>query len=381
MRIFIATDINIILCDGKILANGKHSTILRRYYNAFGPIVLCARYSNIEDNQKGLNDISDIVDSTVAVGSLYSMFLNKCNAKIEATMKDCDLVVGRCPSIAAYKASDIAKKLKKPFFAESMGCAWDAYWNHGIVGKVIAPYMFLKMKSVVKRADFALYVTSEFLQKRYPCKNDSVAASNVLIEKIDESVLNKRAEKTNESVVTLMTTAAVNVKYKGQQYVIRAIPRLNKLGVRVKYVLVGEGDDSYLRSEAEKLGVSEQVIFKGRMPLDEVFTLLDEADVYIQPSLQEGLPRAMIEAMSRGCACIGARTAGIPELIDDEFVVRRKSVSDIVERICKYVNLSKEEKLLISKRNFEEAKGYHTSVLNERRNAYYTKIKEKLIEK
>lgn len=378
MKIFVATDINIILSDGKILANGKHSTILRRYYNAFGPIVLCARYSNIEGNQKGLNDISDIIDSVVEMGSLYSMFLNKCNNKMLEAMRDCDLVVGRCPSISAYKAFDMAKKLKKPFFAESMGCAWDAYFNHGIVGKIIAPYMFFKMKSVVKNADFALYVTSEFLQKRYPCKKESVAASNVLIEKIDDTVLQKRAEKKNDGIITLMTTAAVNVKYKGQQYVLRAIPRLNKLGIRVRYVLVGEGDDSYLKNEAKRLGIEDQVEFKGRLPLDEVFGLLDEADIYVQPSLQEGLPRSVIEAMSRGCVCIGAKTAGIPELIDDELVVKRKSVSDIVDRIRKYANMSDKQRMQISKRNFEESKNYEAVCLNARREAYYEKVKEQI---
>ncbi len=381
MKVFIATDISVILCDGKILANGKHSTILRRYYNAFGPIVLCARYGAIDGDQKGLNDISDIVDSIVEMDSLYKMFLNKCNSKMETAMKDCDLVVGRCPSIAAYKTADVARKLKKPYFAESMGCAWDAYWNHGVVGKTIAPYMFFKMKQVVWRADYALYVTSEFLQKRYPCKNDSVAASNVLIGKIDESVLEKRVGKNPDKVITLMTTAAVNVKYKGQQYVIRAIPKLNELNIRVKYVLVGEGDDSYLRNEAEKLGASEQVEFKGRMPLDEVFELLDTADIYIQPSLQEGLPRSVIEAMSRGCPVIGAKTAGIPELIDDRFIVRRKSVLDIIDCISKYVNLSNEEKIQISKRNFEEAKKYQETVLDERRSAYYAKVIAELAEK
>lgn len=378
MKIFVATDIKVFFYNGKILANSKHSTILKRYYHAFGKIVLCSRCCTVEEEQKGFVDISDIIDSVVEVGSLYEMFLNKHNKKIEAAMQDCQLIVGRCHGIVAYKAADIAKKLNKPFFAECMGCAWDAYWNHSVVGKAIAPYMFFKMKSVVKNADYALYVTKEFLQKRYPCKNDSVAASNVLIEKIDELVLQNRVKNKTDKVITLMTTAAVNVKYKGQQYVIRAISKLNELGLRVKYILVGEGDDSYLRSEVKRLGVEDQVEFKGRLPLDEVFELLDEADIYIQPSLQEGLPRSMIEAMSRGCACIGAKTAGIPELIDDEFVVRRKSVSDIVDRIYKYANLSDEQKAEISKRNFEESKKYEVNRLNARREAYYQKVKEQI---
>lgn len=382
MRIFVATDINIIIGDGKILANGKHSTILRRYYNAFGPIVLCARYNEIAGDTRGLDDISGIIDSTVEIDSLHKMLLGKCNGKLENAMRDCDLVVGRCPSIAAYKAFDVAKRLKKPYFAESMGCAWDAYWNHGIVGKLIAPYMFIKMKSVVRNADYALYVTNEFLQKRYPCRCESVSASNVLIERIDENALSQRLERIKQSdmsKITLMTTAAVNVKYKGQQYVIRAIPKLNAMGIKVKYVLVGEGDNTYLKQEAEKYGVLDQVEFRGRVGLEEVFGILDTVDIYIQPSLQEGLPRSVIEAMSRACPVIGAKTAGIPELIDDEFVVRRKSVSDIVECVRAYVGMPKDERFLISERNFEEAKKYEAKKLNARRESYYELIKKQIM--
>lgn len=382
MKLFVATDINVVISDGKILANGKHSTILRRYYEAFGPIVLCARYATLDGDLKGLNDISDIVCSVVEIGSLFSMLLGKCNKKMQNAMKDCDLVVGRCPSISAYKAFDIAKKLKIPYFAESMGCAWDAYFNHGVQGKIVAPYMFFKMKKVVKKADYALYVTSEFLQKRYPCKNESVSASNVLISALDEKALENRIEKLKSDAgskeITLMTTAAVNVRYKGQQYVINAIPKLNQLGFKVRYVLIGEGDDSYLRTLANSLGVSSQVEFKGRLPLEEVFTLLDEADLYIQPSLQEGLPRSVIEAMSRACACAGAKTAGIPELIEKRFVVRRKSVKDIVNVVKEYSNLTIEEKIEIAKRNFNEAGKYEANILDERRNAYYQKIKSEL---
>lgn len=381
MKIFVATDINIVLCEGKILAYGKYSTILRRYYNAFGPIVLCARFNVIDNVEKGLHDISDIVDSTVNMGSLYKMFLNKCNKEIESAMADCDLVIGRCPSIAAYKAGDVARKLGKPYYAESMGCAWDAYWNHSIVGKVIAPYMFFKMKDIVYNADYALYVTNEFLQNRYPCKNESVAASNVLIESVDEEILNKRLDKianTEYKNITLMTTAAIDVKYKGQEFVIKAIPELNKLGIQVKYLVVGEGDATYLKGIAKSCGVEEQVEFTGRRTLDEVFSLIDQTDIYIQPSLQEGLPRSVIEAMSRACPVIGAKTAGIPELISHECVVKRKSISGIAETIRKITNTEKMTEL--AKQNFAHSKEYLNDVLNTRRNEYFSYVVSNLEE-
>lgn len=379
MKIFVATDVHIIMHDGRIFVNQKHSTILRRYYNAFGSIVLCARFGVADSTTKSFDDITKIVDSVIEVQSLYRMFLGKCNGKIETALKDCDLVICRCPAISAFKAADAARKIGKPYLAESMGDPWDAYWNHGVQGKTIAPYMFFKMKNVVKNADYAVYVTTEFLQNRYPCRNESIAASNVLIEETSEEILQKRIERLKTfapQTITLMTTAAIDVWYKGQQYVIKAIPALNKEGIRVKYRIVGEGDKSFLERVAKESGVFDQVEFPGRLPLSQVFDMLDDTDIYLQPSLQEGLPRAVIEAMSRGCACIGARTAGIPELLQDDMVVKRKSVDEIADRIIRYTKLTEAERESIANHNYNEAKKYSKENLDAVRNGYYGKIKQ-----
>lgn len=378
MKIFIATDVNVTISRGRIFANQKHSTILRRYFDSFGSLILCARFIMADTTTESYEDITDIVDSVVEMQSLYRMFLNKYQSKIEIAMKDCDLVICRCPSIAAYKAADVARKLNIPYLTESMGDPWDAYWNHGLQGKIIAPYMFFKMKNVVRSANYAVYVTNRFLQHRYPSNCKSISASNVLIREVNENVFKERKQRLmafDKHKITLMTTAAVDVRYKGQEYVIRAIPKLNKRGIRIKYLIVGEGDNSFLKSIAISEKVESQVEFLGKLPLDDVLSLLDIVDIYIQPSLQEGLPRSVIEAMSRGCPCIGARTAGIPELLEDSMIVKRKSVEDIVCKIFDYIKLAPEEKIRMSRRNYDEAKQYTVDVLDDRRNKYFESIK------
>ncbi len=382
MKVFIATDVSIVISGNRVYANQKHSTIFKRYYNTFGKIILCARFATADTTAKSYDEITDIVDSVVEIQSLYKMFLNQLNTKIETAMRDCDLVICRCPAISAFKAADIARKLGKPYLAESMGDPWDAYWNHGIQGKFIAPYMFFKMKEVVKHANYAIYVTSKFLQGRYPCDNESISASNVLIESGAKEILYERYNKLasfDPANITLMTTAAIDVWYKGQQYVIQSIPKLNKLGIKVKYYIVGEGKKDYLYQEAQSCGVVEQVVFTGKLPLSDVLKLLDKTDVYLQPSLQEGLPRSVIEAMSRGCACIGAKTAGIPELLQDDMVVRRKNVSDIVDAIQRYVALDIERKKEIALNNWKEAEQYSKDVLDARRNRYFSMVKTEIL--
>ena len=386
MSVLIATDVAILSCEGKYYYASQVAVIMNRYYNQFGKIKICGRERVVQSNEITPThvEVTDLIEGVVAIPSLAKVMSKPFAVKIKCAVMNSDFVICRCPGIIAFRVADAAHKLGKKCFAESMGCAWDAYWNHGILGKIVAPYMYLKMKQTVYNADYALYVTSRFLQERYPCKNESVAASNVLIDNIDESVLNQRLNRIarmDTYELTLATTAAVDVRYKGQEFVIRAIPKLNKAGIRVRYLLIGGGDRTFLEGVARKYGVEDQVEFTGRHPLTEVLEILDNTDIYIQPSLQEGLPRSVIEAMSRGCPCIGARTAGIPELIDDEYVVRRKSVNDIVTVVSNFALKSTEDLWEVAKRNFCEAKKYSAPVLDKRRNDYYAKVVAEIGEK
>ena len=73
----------------------------------------------------------------------------------------------------------------------------------------------------------------------------------------------------------------------------------------------------------------DQVIFVGGVPHQRVIELLDESDFYIQPSLTEAFGRSVVEALSRGCICIGSRVGGITELIDDDYLVQPKKYTEI----------------------------------------------------
>lgn len=379
MKIFIASDIYISEHEGKLYAKNQYSTILRRYFEAFGAFKLCCRRNSVDVLNADYTDITDWVTCFIPVEHLIKVKLRTYDKLIAKELKDCDLLIARCPGTLSSLAVKYARKQGKPYFAEIMGCPWDSLRNHSLLGKILAPNAFFNMKRVVKNADYALYVTHEFLQKRYPCDHETVGVSDVLIQNTDEQVLRGRLERIqnrNDSIVTLMTSAAVNVKYKGQEYVIRAIPLLNKNGIKVKYVMAGGGSQDRLRRIAQKCGVEDQVVFLGRQPLEDVFRNLDEADIYIQPSLQEGLPRAVVEAMSRGCPVVGARTGGIPELIGPECLVEKKSpeaIADAILSICSCESLSR-----LAEQNYWKAQEFRPESLRAVRDAYYDKVKREI---
>lgn len=354
--------------------------ILKRF-SSLGELTLCALpYTP----QKTSNVIESCLSEFVKCENVFFIKKNhiKTDYKTKEILKKCvqesDLVIGYVPCINAYTALKYAKEYNKKYMSYVVGCPWDSLWNHSFSGKCLAPKAFFQLKRCLKKTDYALYVTEHFLQKRYPSKGIVCGCSDVRIPETDEDVLIHRLNLLNtysdHQIFNIVTIASYSVRYKGQHYVIRALAKLKKKGIcKYHYYLIGSGDKTRLEKLAVKLGVAEQVHFEGIVPHSHIFEKLDEMHIYIQPSLQEGLPRAVVEAMSRGLLCICANTAAMPEMVDSKYVVNRKSVNDIVDLLN---DLSIENLKDQAIRNFEEAKKYDDQILDLKRNAFFKKVKK-----
>ena len=123
-----------------------------------------------------------------------------------------------------------------------------------------------------------------------------------------------------------------------------------------------------MKKFVKKYNVEDNVIFKGSFPHDEIFKLLSEMDLYIQPSLQEGLPRAMIEAMSVGMPIIGSNTGGIPELIDHKCIFKKKDTKKIISMVKNIDNNFLVEQ---SEKNYLYSKKFYNKNLYTKRKSFY----------
>jgi glycosyltransferase involved in cell wall biosynthesis len=311
-------------------------------------------------------------------GILYDRF--KLESILNDQIKNIDFLIVRLPSLIGSLSIDIARKMNKPYLIELVGCPWDAFWNHSWKGKLVAPFMYFATRRAVKNAPYVLYVTNEFLQRRYPNTGRTINCSDVALPTLDESVLDARLHKikqtTKNKPIVIGTTAAVDVRYKGQEYVIQAIAELNKQGYNFEYRLVGGGDKARLQSIAEKYSVADKVIFEGSIPHERVFDYLDDIDIYVQPSKTEGLPRALIEAMSRGCPCIGSNAGGIPELLDNAHIFSSGNVKELATILASF---DTEMMFDQAKRNFEFSKRYAKEVIETRRNKFFQDFAESVI--
>lgn len=103
---------------------------------------------------------------------------------------------------------------------------------------------------------------------------------------------------------------------KGTEYLIRAVAEIIKRREEVRFLVVGDGP---LRIELEALvrsmGLEKEVIFLGWR--DDTVDIINALDLFVLPSLHEGMPTVLIEAMTLGIPIVASAIGGIPELIRD----------------------------------------------------------------
>ncbi|SDO05857.1 glycosyltransferase [Alkalicoccus daliensis] len=379
---------------GNYYTGGSYNEeVWERYKSVFSNITIIGRKEEYiydsdyaEKNFNILNNPCELLpDTKNSVKSFINIKENMNKMKIiERNVIKNDYIIARLPSNAGNLAIRYAKKHQKPYLIEVVGCSLDTLWNYNYKGKMLAYFSFMKMRNKVKKATFTIYVTSNFLQKRYPTLGKSVNCSNVVLTDFKEEVLNNRLRLINNSnykeKISLGTIGDVNVKYKGQEDVIKAIGLLNKRGYKnISYHLVGGGDQNRLIEIAEKYKVRANIKFYGTMSHHMIFEWLKKIDVYVQPSKTEGLPRALIEAMSFGLPAFGTKSGGIPELLESKFIINKnkKYIENIANMI---VSFNKENMILQAKRNYLEAKMYDKALIEIRRKRFLKEFKNSLNE-
>lgn len=345
---------------------GLNNEVLERYAKNASQVTVIAR---IFEEGKSENKWSKITNKKILIKGDKGLYYN--NLKQEILM--CDKMIIRLPSFLGLQALRLNRKIGKPYMIEMVACPWDALWNHGFAGKILAPYIFFRNRKELKDAPMVLYVTNQFLQYRYPTKGKAIGCSDVVISDFNENILNRRREKIEHcgKKKILGTIAAINVKYKGQQYIIESLGKLKRQGKEdFEYQLVGNGDSSFLKSIAKKNNVEEQVKFIGGLPHEKIFEWLDSIDIYVQPSRQEGMPRALIEAMSRGIPAFGAKTGGIPELLPEQYLFSNSS-KNINEIIKILESLQNGNMMQLAEQNYEVAKKYRGKEIQKVREEFY----------
>lgn len=115
-------------------------------------------------------------------------------------------------------------------------------------------------------------------------------------------------------------TVARLAECKGHRYALQAMRALVNDGVDLAYTIAGSGpDEDLIRADVLRQGLEQRVHFAGTLGEAEVLGLLQNADVFVLPSvgLGEAAPVAVMEAMACGTPTVCSIIGGTPELVHD----------------------------------------------------------------
>lgn len=376
------------LINGRVYSSGAFpSWSWLRYLECFSSVTVVARVRQLDAAPKEIKiDLSECDGVNFiflpSVSNLKGLVSHggESGKELQEIVQQHDAVVARLSSELGLLAVSYAKKLEKRLAVELVDCPWDSYWNYGSwLARLYAPLVTYRVRRAVAKADAVLYVTERFLQRRYPHGKNSatVACSNVNIESVDDSVLEQRIQRISrrKDVIShapiIGQVASLTGKFKGLQVMLDVMPTLVSLFPGIKYKVLGAGDPSEWIEKAKALGVSDNVEFSGTRPSGQpVMEWLDDLDIYIHPSLKEGLPRGVIEAMSRGCPVIASSVAGTPELLPSKYMVEPGSREDLLEKIQSVISNPSLFSVMATE-NFERAKSFSAPKLKAKRSQFW----------
>jgi glycosyltransferase involved in cell wall biosynthesis len=266
----------------------------------------------------------------------------------------------------------------RPYAVEVVADPYDVF-APGSVKHPLRPFFRRSSPRQLRRhcvqAGAAAYVTKEALQQRYPCPNFSVGVSDVDLP--ERALVYSSRLPRQGGTFNLIFVGTMAQLYKAPDVLINAVAACVQEGIELKLTLIGDGKHrSELEARAKSLGLGERVSFLGQLSGgDAVMAQLDIADLFVLPSHQEGLPRAMVEAMARALPCIGSTVGGIPELLPPEDMVPSGDVAALARKIREVVT-DPDRMARMSARNLEKATEYTDEVLREQRNEFYRYVRE-----
>jgi N-acetyl-alpha-D-glucosaminyl L-malate synthase BshA len=161
---------------------------------------------------------------------------------------------------------------------------------------------------------------------------------------------------------------------KAVKYLIEALAIVRQKDQSVRLLLVGEGpEEDNLKQLVRQFNLGDCVEFAGQIPNEQVPQYLAAADIFILPSLSEGFPNVVLEAMAVGLPVVASRVGGLPEIIEEGengFLVEPKKPEQIADRTLLLLG-NDQLRIRISRNNRAKAKGYSLEAVVDRLEEIY----------
>lgn len=254
-------------------------------------------------------------------------------------------------------------------------------WGRGT--DVYLPSLFKKPISqlALKNPDAVIALTEDMkteIQKTYR-RPVNVIPNGIDLEGYQDlpakaAIREKLGLHDDEKVIVFVGTLR---PIKGLRYLIEAMNIIRQEDTAAKLMLVGDGEERQrLEVLVKEWDLGGAVTLVGRVPNERVPQCLAAADVFVLPSLSEGFPNVVLEAMAAGLPVVASRVGGLPEIIDEGqngFLVAPKSPEQIADRVLLLLG-DDELRARISENNREKVRAYSWESVVDRLEGIYRAI-------
>lgn len=369
---------------GDVYSSGRMTDdVYKRYIHIQDTIVSVSRMQKAEHIEKLTKiTIDNIVFKPIkglSFSKIFTIHLIHNSIGILNEIRNADFIVIRLPSFLGIYCLILNILFRRKYFIEVVGDAQEALItskkNPSKSFESFVHVFFRLNQYFIKNANGVIYVTKEALQKKYPTLGISSYASNVNIS-LPKKHLHFKCYSKKDNLFKIGVIADYNNHYKGLTEAIKAISSLKDKGYSLSLHILGSGTllNHYINLSSE-YNVQDLVCFEGRLNNNsEIMQWLEKLDVYIQPSYTEGLPRALIEAMSVGLPAVATNVGGVSELIQDKHLVEPYNYQKLTNRIECFLK-SQELRYEAGSLNYEKARNYDSEVLIKRRANFWKKCR------
>lgn len=386
--------------DGHFYVDGPGAYALwSQLLDAFDEVTLLARVggsnghsiegNRVEGPSVSVRELPDYVGP-----SQYLFHLPTLQPRVRQAVMESDAFILRVPGLVGRLAWQEIKRAKKRYAVEVLGDPWDAFGPGTMPGPFRPGYRQIatrNMKVICRGAVAALYWNGSVLPRRYPPGKNSSSSVSPLLNNVSngcasEQLAAKRSRRVDEwcpsvdgartKTLCVGFVGSLAQLYKGPDTLLRAASICLREGLDLKVLFVGEGRYRRMMEQlARQLSISDSVDFLGQLKFGkEIFDFLDSIDLFVMPSRAEGFPRALHEAMARGCPCIGSDVGGIPELLAVDDLVPPNDPEALARKIMEVTGDPQRMKTM-SSRNLARAKQFDPEALRDVRRAFYRYVR------
>lgn len=352
--------------DGSIYSSSAYGDLFwQKYYTVFDSVTALgyqAKIDNIEKMTKITKQDFEVEILPKNNNPMYFFNDRKVRKIIKNNMEKCDCMIIKPTSRKGIIALKLAKKYQMPYMIEVTGDINLSLREHkNIFRKIYRPFLYHRIKKNIRECKYGLYVTKYYLQEVYPILGEMCGCSDVVIPYIDEAVLQQRIDfiqnKSEEDIFNIGLIGTYSDDRKGIDTAIKAIALVPKAKLRI-LGFGTEEDRGMWKKYAQRYGVEERLVFDNPVSgVDKVFEWIDQIDISILPSRSEGLPRCIVESLSRACPCIISNVCGMPELVDEKWL-HSPGDSEKLGRLLNEMIGDKGKMEQAAIENFNRSKGY-----------------------